>query len=331
MSGGISGVQKRIKEKAHFAYVLCYGHKLILVLASVANNVPQASELFSFLEEVNIFASDAVVHEKFLSIQREMFPEEQIRELQHLSDTRWWCRATSCEKALLHLECIIRLLKETSADDTGARAVSARGLLAQMDAEFVSLLQFFSEILGEINKVSQQLQDKQADLGKAAKLISCPREDLADVRNSKLIENYSNRVEELGKKCDISPTVTTNRSRKHRQLRDFIMLDTTGQRVVEPSHAQHVIILHEVLDCLNSELERRFSKDSCVIFCGISPLCPAGQTFLHEDDLKSFALSYSVNQSDLKHELPLVKKLLQKEPQPPTYIISRVFVVYSSI
>ena len=44
-------------------------------------------------------------------------------------------------------------------------------------------------------------------------------------------------------------------------------------------------------------------------------------TFLREDDLKSFALSYSVNQSDLKHELPLVKKLLQKEPQPPTSLL----------
>ncbi|XP_064089169.1 uncharacterized protein LOC135203362 [Macrobrachium nipponense] len=221
MSGGISGVQKRTKEKAFFAYyVHCYGHKLNLVLTSVAKNLPQASEFFSLLEEVYIFASDAVAYEKFLSIQCEIFPEEEMRKLQHLSDTRWWCRATSCENALLRLECIIRLLKETFADDTEARAASARDLLAQMDVEFVCLLQFFSGILGKINKVSQQLQDKQADLGKAAaKLISCLREDLADVRNSNLIENYSNRVDELCKKCDISPTVTRKRSRKPRQLR----------------------------------------------------------------------------------------------------------------
>ncbi|XP_066958613.1 zinc finger MYM-type protein 1-like [Macrobrachium rosenbergii] len=128
MSEGISGVQKCIKEKTPFAYyVHCYGHKLNLVLTSVAKNVPQASEFSSLLEELYIFASNAVAHEKSLSIQREMFPEEQIRELQHLSDTRWWCRATSCENALLCLKCIIRFLKETSADDTGARAVSTRG------------------------------------------------------------------------------------------------------------------------------------------------------------------------------------------------------------
>lgn len=36
------------------------------------------------------------------------------------------------QKALMRLECIKRLLQETSADDTGARAVCARDLLAQM-------------------------------------------------------------------------------------------------------------------------------------------------------------------------------------------------------
>ena len=75
-------------------------------------------------------------------------------------------------------------MNETSADDTGARAVSARGLLAQIDFEFVYLLQFFSDILGKIHKVSEQLQDKLADLGKAAKLISSLHEDLVDIQNS---------------------------------------------------------------------------------------------------------------------------------------------------
>ena len=69
-----------MKEKAPFAcYVTCYGHKLNLVLTSVAKNVPQVYEFFSVLEELYIFASNAVVHNKFPSIQREMFPEEQIQ------------------------------------------------------------------------------------------------------------------------------------------------------------------------------------------------------------------------------------------------------------
>lgn len=320
MSGGISGVQKRIQEKAPFAYyVHCYGHRLNLVLISVAKYVPQASEFFILLEELYVFASNSVVHEKFLSIQQKIFPGERERELQHLSDTRWWCRATSCENALLRLECIVKLLKETSADDTGARAVSARGLLAQIDAEFVYLLHFFSEILGKINKISQQLQKQEVDLGSVTILISSLREYLADMRSSNLIEQYFTKVSELCEKCDIPSTTTRKRTRKpSRRLDDFIASETTGQRSfegLEQSCVHHIRIFYEILDCLISELDRRFSKTSCEIFNGIAALCPGQQSFLCEKDLIQFAVAYSVNPDDLKHEIPLIKKLLTKESQ----------------
>ncbi|XP_066969177.1 zinc finger MYM-type protein 1-like [Macrobrachium rosenbergii] len=321
MSGGISGVQKRIRDKAPFAYYIhCYGHRLNLVLINVAKYVPQAAEFFSLLEELYIFASNSVVHEKFILIQREMLPEEQVRELQHLSDTRWWCQATSCENALLRLECIMRLLKEISEDDIGARAVSARGLLAQIDAEFVYLLQFFTDILGKVNKVSTQLQDKQADLGKAANLISSLHEHLVNVRNSDLNDHYSEKVNELCRKCCITPTTTRKRVKKPRKLDGFIVFETSGQGSSVPCHVQHIRIFYEVLDCLISELDRRFSKESNAIFCGISALCPGGQTFLLEEDLKAYAMAYSVSQNDLQYEIPLVKKLLTKEPIKPTSI-----------
>ncbi|XP_066940930.1 zinc finger MYM-type protein 1-like [Macrobrachium rosenbergii] len=296
MSGGISGVQKRIRDKAPFAYYIhCYGHRLNLVLINVAKYVPQAAEFFSLLEELYIFASNSVVHEKFILIQREMLPEEQVRELQHLSDTRWWCQATSCENALLRLECIMRLLKEISEDDIGARAVSARGLLAQIDAEFVYLLQFFTDILGKVNKVSTQLQDKQADLGKAANLISSLHEHLVNVRNSDLNDHYSEKVNELCRKCCITPTTTRKRVKKPRKLDGFIVFETSGQGSSVPCHVQHIRIFYEVLDCLISELDRRFSKESNAIFCGISALCPGGQTFLLEEDLKAYAMAYSIS------------------------------------
>ena len=86
--------------------------------------------------------------------------------------TRWWCRASFCENALLRLKCILALLEETSADDTGARAVSVRGLLAQVDVEFVYLLHFFTDILGKVEKVSKLLQEKKTNLAKATDVIS---------------------------------------------------------------------------------------------------------------------------------------------------------------
>ena len=60
------------------------------------------------------------------------------------------------------------------------------------------------------------------------------------------------------------------------------------------------------------------------------PLDYGGQTFIHEEGLKSFAFSYSVNQNDLKHELPLGKEITP-EKTSATYIISGVLVIYLSL
>ena len=98
-------------------------------------------------EELYVFASNSVIHEKFLTIQQKIFPGEQVRELQRESETRCWCRGTSCENALLCLECIVRLLKEIFADNSGARALSARGLLAQMDADLFIYYTFLQNFL----------------------------------------------------------------------------------------------------------------------------------------------------------------------------------------
>lgn len=143
MRGKVSGVQQRIREEAPLAhYIHCYGHKLNLVLINVANRVSEAAEFFALLEDIYIFMSNSVIHQRFVAVQEEMFPNEKVRELQHLSDTRWWCRATSCRNALLRLECIVKILRQTAEEDKGARVVSARGLLAQVDKEFVYLLYF---------------------------------------------------------------------------------------------------------------------------------------------------------------------------------------------
>ena len=287
MRGQITGVQKRIRDRAPFAhYVHCYGHRLNLVLINSVKHIPGAADFFSLLENLYVFVSNPAVHKRFVGIQQEMFPNEKVRELQHLSDTRWWCRATSCENALLRLEAIIKLLEETSANDVGARAISARGLHSQIDAEFVHLLRFFSDILEKVNKVSKQLQDQQTDLGKAAQLISSLREDLVDIRNSNLTDVYADSISELCNKCNI-PLTTLCKRRKPKHFEESIVFECTGQRPAASSPSGRLInSYYPILDCLISELDNRFSNESAVIFRGISALCPGGQTFLSTHDLK---------------------------------------------
>ncbi len=71
------------------------------------------------------------------------------RELQKLSDTRWACQHMACNTVLKRLPAVIRVLEEISEENNGDRTVDARGLLAQIDLEFIGLLVTFTELFGE--------------------------------------------------------------------------------------------------------------------------------------------------------------------------------------
>ena len=89
MRGQLSGVQKYIHDNAPYVYyVHCYRHRLNLILIDATKYIPGTADFFSLLENLYIFIRKPVVHEKFLGIQREMFSNERVRELQHLSDTQ---------------------------------------------------------------------------------------------------------------------------------------------------------------------------------------------------------------------------------------------------
>ena len=57
-------------------------------------------------------------------------------------------------------------------------------------------------------------------------------------------------------------------------------------------------------------------------------LCPRGHNFLFEEHLIKFAAAYSVNYGDLKHEIPLLKKLISKESKQPTSILQFLSFIY---
>ena len=215
MSGRVKGVQKRIRDKAPLAYYIHYhGHRLNLVLVASTKAVPESDDFFCILEKLYIFIGNSVVHIRFVELQHQMFPGENIRELQHLSDTRWWCRATSCANALITFPVIMRLLRETAEFDVGAGSVDARGLFAQIDIDFLLLLYFFTDILGKVNNVSEFLQRKDVDLGKASKLVRSLCNELLDIQNGDLENRYTENLSKLCKECSISMESKQKRRKK---------------------------------------------------------------------------------------------------------------------
>lgn len=158
MSSKHSGVQSRIKEVArHAFYVHCNAHSLNLVPVDTVKAVPQDECFFAFLQRLYVFMSGSYVHTKWLNIQKEMY-DGAPRELQRLSETRWACRQMACRTVLNRLPAIVRVLEEIAAENSGDRTVDARGLLAQIDLQFIGLLVKCTKVFGDARCLSDFLQ-----------------------------------------------------------------------------------------------------------------------------------------------------------------------------
>ena len=148
MSGNQSGVQQRIKQIATNAvYVHCKAHCLNLVLLDTVKNIPRAQNFFSLLQKIYSFMCGSVVHKPWITIQNEIFSEQQPRELQRLNDTRWACRYSACNVILERLPAIFRVLRDIDDEESGDKAVEARGLLLQIDMHFIVMLNIFNNLL----------------------------------------------------------------------------------------------------------------------------------------------------------------------------------------
>lgn len=149
MSGKHKGVAAIVRQTALMAlHIHCHAHRLNLVLVDSVKSVPIADEFFVFLARLYVFASGSFVHDLWLSIQRDMYPGEQPKELQKLSDTRWACRYAACKTLRDRLPAIIRLLNELESGVKGSRALDARSLSLNIDARFVAMLTLMTDLLG---------------------------------------------------------------------------------------------------------------------------------------------------------------------------------------
>jgi len=140
---------------------------------------------------------------------------------------------------------------------------------------------------------SEQLQDPRLDLAKACQLISTIQRELECRRNVDMI-NYNEEVESLCRKCGLNYEEKERRSQRPPDaLSDYFVTDAIGKSAGANSEKLlHVDALIQILDCMLSELDRRFSGDAKVIMQGVSALSPTSESFLDHSALKEIALRY---------------------------------------
>ena len=122
MSRKHSGVSARIKNSARFEFYVqsqCNAHCLNLVIFDAVKSVPEAVNFFALMQKLYNFVSGSYVHLKWLAVQKELYPQQQPRELQRLMDVRWACRYMACRNLRDRLPAVLRL-RQDIALGTGA-------------------------------------------------------------------------------------------------------------------------------------------------------------------------------------------------------------------
>ncbi|KAK0143096.1 Zinc finger MYM-type protein 1 [Merluccius polli] len=309
MSAKHSGVQARIREQAKYAfYIHC-------MLVDAVKAVPEADEFFALLQSLYVFTSGSYVHSKWLAVQTEMYGS--TRELQQLSDTRWACRFLALHNIMDRLPALKQVLQEMAQERRGEKSSEARGLLAQIDLEFVVHLVTLRKLFGETKLLSEMLQSTTVDLSRAVDLVEALVQTLNDFRQESFFDNLWDEVLNICEQCDAATQSVAKRPRKlSSRLREYHILSTVGQRELEcDKETFRTSFFYPAIDCMLSELSKRFSKTNCELMCSIRSLNPKSDAFLRDTTLFDFGRLFGANIEDLGHELHQFKRLLERKVQ----------------
>ena len=159
-------------------------HYLNLVLVDSTKKVSEAADFFSILETLYVFLSRSVTHAIFLKKQSELQPDRPQRQLQRLSDTRWSCRFLAVDALCSSFGSVLATLEEIANGDDRSRVIEATGILSQVQTSkfLVSLITFW-RLFSCTKGLSDQLQNRQLDLAKAADLVLATKKNLEPTVN----------------------------------------------------------------------------------------------------------------------------------------------------
>jgi len=135
--------------------------------------------------------------------------------------------------------------------------------------EFVFLLVVLTKILGEINVASQYLQNKDADLQRAADhLYSADKNYQSCVPNSTLL--MKEEAVTVCNKWGVAPTFVQKRKSKRKLHFNELAKDS---RLTDPEECFRINVFYAVLDIVNSQLKQKFAAMLAVseIFSVLNP------------------------------------------------------------
>ncbi|KAF3833304.1 hypothetical protein F7725_026969, partial [Dissostichus mawsoni] len=213
------------------------------------------------------------------------------------------------------LPALKRVLQDIAQERNGERSIEARGLLAQLDLEFIVHLVTLRKVFGETKFLSDMLQSSSLDLSKAVDLVGSLVQTLNDFRQESFFDNLWDEVLNISEQCDTAIQPAAKRQKRlSSKLAESFVLTTVGQRETEQDkHGFRTAFFYPVIDQMLNELNRRFSNTNCDMMNSIQALNPKSKEFLKETTLFSFAQLYDANIEDLGHELHQFSRILDRK------------------
>uniref|UniRef100_A0A8C2PTZ0 DUF4371 domain-containing protein n=1 Tax=Cyprinus carpio TaxID=7962 RepID=A0A8C2PTZ0_CYPCA len=314
MSGCNNGVQEKFRrEVPHAVYIHCHAHRLNLVLVDCVHNVKPVADCFATVQLLyNFFCL------VFMEKQTELEPTKRAVELKRLSDTRWACQYYSLWAIKQSLPSILATLEEVSNQTNSHRAIEARSLNGLIDAQFVLQIYMLENIFGLTKTLSDQLQATDLDLASAIDLVFSLVDTLKEERNDEtwthLWQGANDTCERVG--IDMQRQQAKRKIIQPSHLQQFHVSNShTRKKILQTPEDYKIHCFFPVLDRLISELNRRFSADSCHVMKGVAAINPKHKTFLHQDALQPMARHYGILEDNLSAELHQLKRLIDRKKQ----------------
>lgn len=327
MSGSLTGVRTRILEDNPKAvYIHCHAHQLNLVLVDCCRSLSYASDFFALLESLYVFMSSSVPHSVLLRKQKEL----KLREIQlvKLSDTRWSCRHASIKAVQTSITAIIAALEEMS-DDSGTRAIEARGLFYQVKSfSFLLSLTLFEKIFSITGNLCNLLQSRTINYAAAALSISATKASLETLRSETEWQQIWDSAFELAENQDVTISPLRIRSRRQRQpptsLSDSVVGATIDAR--DNITEYRTSVYYAAIDNLLGEFNNRFSETNLSLLKSLQSLVPSSTSFLQVSSLLPFLRHYDIDIEGVTSEVITATTFL-KEASP----LSTIHHVYAQL
>lgn len=196
------------------------------------------------------------------------------RELQCLNDTRRFSRHRAYCYVTGTLPAILHVLEEISSENNAQRAIEARGLLVQMDLNFVGCLAPFRKVLGDSKMLSEMLQSKTVTISKAINLVESPKETMVHYHSEAFFDDLLMDIVQTCEKSGISAQHIRKQSiQKANKCNDCLFTSTLGQQA-QPDSKQmfRMKVFYPVIDCMMEDMERHFCSLNCNIMKGIKSI-----------------------------------------------------------